>query len=792
MACTFFRVSGLILFVLTLSLSAKGGDEADYFETTTLAELKANDASWGPLVSEVEREPAGAAAKAGLLVGDIVLALDGYRVFDAAAFDMIRFIFRNEAEDMTLVVRRGKDIYEVKLLGLDPVRDGKLKVRTRTMNTLFDKLKELGIAYDESVAGHLKKFPGQAVEKLDLWLKADPANRNNTAWLKQFVDNYAHCVNLEWDKINIPEQNLPVPIFNRLTKLYLSLADLYRGNPKAEPMPKSHGVLIAFFMQYYPYPHRVTPEFGVVKATDEKFLGFLKSMRDGSDDDEDKRHSYANSINDGGSAANIYLGQVKKAILHPDNHGGWPYRSSQIWTKESREPVVQDLESRLKSEPENASLIAFALIGPMIHDNNQTRLLELEKMIREKSPYLAYRARQIIRLGTNFLNRVQLWEKCRVEFDKHDLYGGDASILPEWIADRTTTIDMDDIDEKELLTLKERNPLGFYEAFSRVDSVESTATDIDFAIESGSFRDDRAKYIRLGASIMKLAARSNGDYDRLVKLTEKQWQTGVLLDYTNEMLYWRFACNTGAWWMRRPGYTYYTTGENSSYQPIKDAMAAINWQDRDAAFAEVKRIYEEKGRLASTLLLADILDSKGFTQEAGFYRAKVVRYFDLVSKHYYKSEHYDKPNSNAIWSCWHALAHLSSSPATSRLAIEYGLRHVAGKEKRGEKAWDSAYLYMAQAHLQLGEVEPAADCLIASVNGTVDNQLAYFYDGGIHDSTRDYQAWLLRSIVKSDKFSDGIKEKLLDAELGNILVDEYAELFGEAATTPNVGGGEVF
>lgn len=89
-----------------------------------------------------------------------------------------------------------------------------------------------------------------------------------------------------------------------------------------------------------------------------------------------------------------YLGQCMAAILDPDRHGGWPYRSALIWEKPERQRMVAALATAQET-PALATAAAIGRIGPAMIDQDAAALRDSLASLHATSPWLARRGLHI-------------------------------------------------------------------------------------------------------------------------------------------------------------------------------------------------------------------------------------------------------------------------------------------------------------------------------------------------------------------------------------------------------------
>lgn len=84
--------------------------------------------------------------------------------------------------------------------------------------------------------------------------------------------------------------------------------------------------------------------------------------------------------------ANSYLAQVKSSIIDPENHGGWPCRSSLVYQPTTRRTLTAILKARFERQPD--AITAYAVICPAIYERNNELLNRAIDYLKKHDPFL--------------------------------------------------------------------------------------------------------------------------------------------------------------------------------------------------------------------------------------------------------------------------------------------------------------------------------------------------------------------------------------------------------------------
>jgi len=342
------------------------------------------------VVSVLTGEPA---QRAGLKWGDLILTVDGFRFYGPGEYDLVRYRYPDRTTFDFVVNRDGK-ILKLHLTDLKPIRRAGYNY-VRQPRRLLRLLAEHGVPMRREILAGVDLFPPRAVGLFADWVRSHPRNARSAAWLEDYLRLYIALAEQRYSDAKAPRQASPIPFFNRLSKFYLSIA---RRNQDAVKAPdwRPHGESLDFYVLYYPYPKCSWPKLGELSLSDKGFQKWLSVLREAAPQTRRARRTAASTYaRQEGTPVDQYVSQVKAAILHKRNHGGWPYRSSLLFPQAKRVALVKALTQRLAKDDGDAPLYACALVGPMVLDNEAETVIDLLCFIHERSPFLALVASEI-------------------------------------------------------------------------------------------------------------------------------------------------------------------------------------------------------------------------------------------------------------------------------------------------------------------------------------------------------------------------------------------------------------
>ena len=128
---------------------------------------------------------------------------------------------------------------------------------------------------------------------------------------------------------------------------------------------------------------------------------------------------------------NDYLFQVKASIVDEENHGGWPCRSTLVYTASTRRALTSGLKSRFEQKPD--AMVAYALICPAIYAKDDVLLNRALDYLRKNDPFLHQRAQLHMNVfWVPFINELLSRQRPSAATGKKDLKELDDpfSVLP--------------------------------------------------------------------------------------------------------------------------------------------------------------------------------------------------------------------------------------------------------------------------------------------------------------------------------------------------------------------------
>ncbi len=322
---------------------------------------------------------------AGLQNGDIILAVDGLRIYGSREFELARF--RNPlSTSMTLLINRKGDLQWLKFHDMKPGRALSTGFDTDAeQDRILDVLESLGLPLtDDKARAALRQLPAQAALELDQWSKK---SQDDTAWLQDFIDLYLAVQRRHYADAAKPAHEPPIPYFQRLEKFYLALADENKAKEVPPELQKS-GEVPEFYVLALPVPD-YQPPLGDLKFSDRRFQALLARRYALGEDDEIRvaAQKYATSGSDG---LDLYMDHVRASLLDPEDLRELPYTNKLVQSPVSRNILTQALSARMTDQ--NAvdwPIDAYAMIALDYSRGNMDRIAPLVGDLAKQSPYLA-------------------------------------------------------------------------------------------------------------------------------------------------------------------------------------------------------------------------------------------------------------------------------------------------------------------------------------------------------------------------------------------------------------------
>ncbi len=344
----------------------------------------------------------------GVKPGDLIIGIDSNRVRDLGEAAFMHYSHDDRPETTLTVIRDGaltiltaRPIFPtmrafVKVRSAGPPVSDLLKAWNVSLADIFGSpppafgpdaatgaIRDVLDAFDATEPVP-RVQPFMAIEYLParaqdaLWALTARKNPADREWVLALLQVFARLVTEHYDEAGalIAQHHLldrkMDPFLDRLAVFYKALID--RRISVANGLSLApYDVDADFFAFCYPYPV-TAPKAAHSFEFDPDYQALFDRATSGlavSDDDfRGKAYGYANpgTSND----TERYIGQVKAALLDQENHGGWPFRSTVIYSEPGRSKTISQLLARLDAKPDRTVETAFALLAPSVIANNET------------------------------------------------------------------------------------------------------------------------------------------------------------------------------------------------------------------------------------------------------------------------------------------------------------------------------------------------------------------------------------------------------------------------------------
>ncbi len=333
------------------------------------------------------------ASRAGLRVGDRLLAIDGCRIHDASELRLYQELLPNQAAGETWTVVRDGALVTQEVTGLDASSHLGLTLYVPDDQPTWDQLlTRCGIAVNDDDRPLLKLMPGRVVHALQDWISHHGDTPAPAPWLQALTAVFLQAMR---GAAKLPgDLAVPVPVLAKYDAFLRAVIE-QRTVGFRQPDLAAYGIDRLMVALWYPYLSAPSVALGKPRLANdglEKALARLIEDPDGSL--QDRRAMAGASTSRGGEVADQFLGQVAAALLDDANHGGWPFRSRLIWDEAGRTPIIGELQRRVAANAPDADLAAYALIGPLTMNGDADGVLAAVAALRQDSPYLAWRGVQ--------------------------------------------------------------------------------------------------------------------------------------------------------------------------------------------------------------------------------------------------------------------------------------------------------------------------------------------------------------------------------------------------------------
>ncbi len=348
------------------------------------------------------------AQRAGLQVGDRLLAVGGYRVHDTAELKLVAGLIPAEDDAECWSVLRQGQVLTVTMRDLlrAGVRGVGIGVSARDPD-MAQVVEACGLTVAAAERADLNHVPTRAVHALQDWLAENAPAKREVAWLRSFVDTYVKVLRCQDLAAREAPPDVPVPYLAQLERFYRAIAT-GRAAGDQDPDPARLGCDRAFFALSYPWPSAPSPDLGRFTTSDAPFNAFFRRVlsEPGLSWAERKAFGSAYAVHGGDDHVGTGIEGVKRALIEegrPDEDDPSPYQeglfhgstSSTIFLHRDpaeRAAFIAELRRRYQADDVDALLLGYALAGALLVDNQvDEAFLVMERLLKD-SPYIGWRA----------------------------------------------------------------------------------------------------------------------------------------------------------------------------------------------------------------------------------------------------------------------------------------------------------------------------------------------------------------------------------------------------------------
>jgi len=758
------------------------GESEDYFREVAMEDLNASSRT-SMYVRSLLSGPAG---QCGLREDDQILALNGHRIYSRWEYDF----FRNQRDRgsdfrLDLIINRRGHLLSLTAGPAMPVR--KIGFDEGEQLTYFDYyLRNLGVEVPPEVAASLRRIPVRANYAIEDWLKKEPDGIHSLEWLQEFVELRLLLANQEWDQVESPQHEIPVPYFQKLTDFYLSVAERNRDGEQI-PDPKAHNVSLDYYVFHYPFP-RFAPPLGELAFSDKFFLNLVKQRHADTTRTEPIDQFTGNDI-DTQSLASEHIWFAQRVLVRPEQHSAdlFRYRGQNddgVLSDGVRPHHIEELRRLIALQDENETLYSFALAPLYALDGNSKELVSLAERTRSLSPYMAFRSVGWAR---------EVWQRRHGTTRQKDL-----EILLSYLREHPFQVTPKKSEFYDFVMPRSRflmnnpqnfvgeptqsgmiyHPVTFSHTFGRPNTIHEEADLLNAAIDSPNFADHRAELLQR-VERLAIPTASADDLSRLSRLGRDGLGRGLILDSFIEIAYSDFLSNQAdpafrdamvdqlmrqVMWPRTDQY-------DRGYAYVYQLTSSLDDDDPEANRDKLLEAYADHGDVASTCLIAAELDKYGFADEATEMRGKVDRFVYAVLSR-------TRSLRGQMAHSFVDIAQLCGHDETLKMhrGINVMVRYYLDLPDIPHEI--PAYLMAARYEIGRGKLERATRFLLESFTAapTVRSQPLYLFEGQVSKSDGAYRAWLLRRLVKHEAFNDELRQKLAASPIPKAHPDVAEEL----------------
>jgi hypothetical protein len=720
-----------------------------------------------PLVARIDE---GSPAKAmGLEVGDHLLALDGLRVIGRAEWDLVRFRRPGRPDGMQVAVLRDDQVLELTSARVLPV--GRLGFSFQAEEGWNSALAGIGFTAPDSRTRGGDLPPRAALALLRWHAHRDAAD--DVRWIPALAIRLATLSAGHWaEAAALPPLDVPAscPELRRYAR-YLEAIAAYHAQGEQPPDPAWHHETLLYHVIHYPYPRLHLPALGAFAHPDAAFLKGLGEL-DQYPTRARRDLTLGNMRQQEGESS--YGWNVRKALVAPKRHGGWPYRHSDLFETDSRSRLLDGLRAEVAGGGPLAEAARFARFPATVVDavkRDQPRPLQLVlpdvAAMRARSPLLGYLALGVLSRACAFHGATGVREPLRAALLAGPLPDtAQPSLLLRHLRTHEAGLESYILDD-EMPELRSHlalvhgalsRPHAFAE-LQRLLAADGVAT-LPVARRQ-ELLAEMLDYVRDSCQPEDLAAMARLEVP------------GALVDAVAEIARWHAREeHDQAWLVCEDNAGVRMAWELRLLPRMVAAIATIPWEDAQARTLAVEQARLLAGTPYATLVLAEACAAHGDQRLADALRRRIALLHERCDQ---LAELQDLGRGIRRWLAEVRLIVCSPQAATADLALAAGER--CAKLARDGEEWDSLDLYQARAACAAGQTANAVEWLCRSFSATKQDAKPTFLIAATSiDNCRAFRTWLLQRLVSDAGFTPALRQRLVAAARADQVDDGFAGL----------------
>jgi hypothetical protein len=711
------------------------------------------------------------AQKMGLRIGDRLIGLDGVHVVGEAEWDLARLRRPEPSKEMQVTVLRDGQIIELQSQKVLPIRRLGFDFHEDTQSSQR-ALENIGFRITER-RPFMSSLSPRATLALLRW-SAHWDGHDDRTWIPALCTQWEALTSGRWrdaaacGPVLVPDS---CPEIQRLAKFYTTIA-AYHVNGEQPPDPNWHGESLLYYVINYPYPRLFLPSLGTATHPDASFIQGLEHLRLNLEQVLDANLTQQIEQQNGESN---YLFNVRRSILDPISHGGWPYRHEEVVRRNTRPKIIKELRKSVADADALKDLSRYALIQANLVDAADLRrkdplaeALALVTDLQSTSPLLGYLAIKSLKHNCAFWDINNVRERIRTVLMASPLPAGEQpkSLFLDYLRSHEASLNF-------LLFPDDIAPLSgqlhlVYGALSR----RVTFTDLHQQFAAADVAtlplEQRQELMAQMLDYVRDSCQQ-ADVDAMAKLE----LPGLLCDALGEIAHWHARTDGDQSWL---------FSQNNILLRHKDEQAMIErvrasqipWDNHEAATALVRHLYLTPGTPFATELLAELCEHNQRSDLSKHLRELLTSNYN----HFHTLGDLRKFNRQTrSWFLEEQLRVTAAFPSTAPLALTLGDRFQALERKDND--WDSIYLHRAHASLVSAQIDQTVGFICSSFSAhNQDRNAIFFTPSQILNDCRSMRTWILQQLILKNELTTAERQLLIASAHYDLVDDAFASLLG--------------